>query len=47
MSRRAHSAKTVAALVALVLGLALGADLAVSQEGDSESKNSLSPETST
>jgi D-alanyl-D-alanine carboxypeptidase len=33
MSRRAHSAKTVAALVALVLGLASGADPAVSQEG--------------
>jgi D-alanyl-D-alanine carboxypeptidase (penicillin-binding protein 5/6) len=34
VSRRADSAKTVAALVALVLGLASGADLAVSQDGD-------------
>ena len=34
MSRRAASAKTVAALVVLVLGLASGADPAVSQEGD-------------
>ena len=34
MSRRADLAKTVAALVALVLGLASGADQAVSQEGD-------------
>ena len=34
MSRRADSAKTVAALVVLVLGLVSGADPAVSQEGD-------------
>jgi serine-type D-Ala-D-Ala carboxypeptidase (penicillin-binding protein 5/6) len=34
VSRRADSAKTVAALVVLVLGLVSGADPAVSQEGD-------------